>query len=192
MAVSSFVVRVAFAAVGASFTAVPVNDLLPVTVFTPSDTLVAIVKLPLALAAGVKVKPANNAFTSAVAPLALHTPVLALYVEVTLPDVAVLSAPAATLDKVRVAVWVVLSLSVITISTRFNATSSVYASDALKLVIVGAALDIVVKVATFHTIPGLSTNLTCSIWFVAELNQFCNVATLVPTVRIRSFPLLLT
>ena len=44
----------------------------------PSDTLVAIVKLPLKLAAGVKVRPASSAFTSAMAPLAVHTPVPAL------------------------------------------------------------------------------------------------------------------
>ena len=42
---------------------------------TPSLTLVAIVKLPLKLAAGVKVRPANKALTLATAPVAVHTPV---------------------------------------------------------------------------------------------------------------------
>ena len=64
-----------FVAVGASFTAVPVIVLLPVTgAATPSLTLVAIVKLLLKFAAGVNVSPASNVFTFARAPLALHTP----------------------------------------------------------------------------------------------------------------------
>ena len=41
-------------------------------------TLVAMVKLLLKFAAGVKVSAASKAFTSAIAPLALHTPVPAL------------------------------------------------------------------------------------------------------------------
>ena len=76
-AVSSVYVSAAlrFVAVGASFTAVPVIVLLPVTAAaTPSLTLVAIVKLALKLSAGVKVSPASNVLTSAIAPLALHTP----------------------------------------------------------------------------------------------------------------------
>ena len=66
-------------AVGASFTGVPVIALTPVTASaTPSLMLVAIVKLLLKFKAGVKVTPASNAFTSARAPLAVHTPVPAL------------------------------------------------------------------------------------------------------------------
>src|SRR6185503_20849688 len=62
-----------FVAVGASLTGVPVTALLPVTLSAPSLTLVAIVKLPLKLAAGVKVRPARSVFTLASAPLAVHT-----------------------------------------------------------------------------------------------------------------------
>ena len=59
-----------------SLTAVPVMDLEPVTAgATPSLTLVAMVKLPLKLAVGVKVTPARSVLTSAMAPVALHTPV---------------------------------------------------------------------------------------------------------------------
>ena len=48
LAVSSFVVTVALAAVGASLTATPVKVLLPVIAgATPSEMLVAMVKLPL-------------------------------------------------------------------------------------------------------------------------------------------------
>ena len=64
---------------GASFTAMPVMVLLPViAAATPSLTLVAIVKLLLKFAAGVKVTPASKVLTSAIAPLAVHTPVPAL------------------------------------------------------------------------------------------------------------------
>ena len=66
-------------AVGASLTGVPVIALLPVTgAATPSLTLVAMVKLLLKSAVGVKVSAASSALTSAVAPLAVHTPVPAL------------------------------------------------------------------------------------------------------------------
>ena len=64
---------------GASFTAVPVITLLPVTAgATPSDTDVAMVKLELKFAAGLKVTAASRALTLATAPLAAHTPVPAL------------------------------------------------------------------------------------------------------------------
>ena len=63
---------------GASLTAVPVIALLPVTLRLPSLTLVVMVKLLLKLTVGVKVNAASSALTSAVAPLALHTPVPAL------------------------------------------------------------------------------------------------------------------
>ena len=50
--------------------------LLPVTaVFTPSLTLVAMVKLLLKFSAGVNVSAASKVFTSALAPVAVHTPV---------------------------------------------------------------------------------------------------------------------
>ena len=75
----TFVVSLSSPAMGASLTAVPVMDLMPVTGgATPSLTLVAMVKLPLKLAAGVKFSPASSAFTSAMAPLAVQTPLVAL------------------------------------------------------------------------------------------------------------------
>ena len=52
----------------------PVMALLPLADRLPSLTLVAMVKLALKSAVGVKVRPASSAFTSASAPLALHTP----------------------------------------------------------------------------------------------------------------------
>ena len=65
--------------VGKSLTAMPLTVLIPITAgATPSETLVAIVKLLLKLALGVKVTPASKVFTLAVAPLAVQTPVLAL------------------------------------------------------------------------------------------------------------------
>ena len=70
---------IAFATTGASLTAIPVNDLLPVRAgAVPSLTLVAMVKLPLKFAAGVNVTPASRALTFATAPLAAHTPVAGL------------------------------------------------------------------------------------------------------------------
>ncbi len=69
----------ALATVGASLTATPLKLLLPVTgAATPSDTLVATVKLPLKLSAGVKVSAANRVLRLVMAPLAVHTPVAAL------------------------------------------------------------------------------------------------------------------
>ncbi len=66
--------------------------------------LALIVKALLKLGEGVKVKPANQVFTLVIAPLAFHTPVLALKVEVTVPDVDVFNLPAAILESVKVAV----------------------------------------------------------------------------------------
>ena len=63
---------------GTSLTAVPVIDFVPVTDRLPSLMLVAIVKLLLKFAAGVNVSPASSVFTSAIAPLAVQTPVRAL------------------------------------------------------------------------------------------------------------------
>ena len=66
-------------ATGASFTAIPVNALVPVMAgATPSLTLVATVKLPLKFAAGENVKPASRALTSAIAPEAVQMPLPAL------------------------------------------------------------------------------------------------------------------
>ena len=74
--------------------AVPATALTPVIgAATPSLTLVAIVKLLLKLAAGVNVRPASSVLTSAMAPLAVQTPMPALYVEVTAPEVAVFKLP---------------------------------------------------------------------------------------------------
>src|SRR5262245_17799497 len=112
---------------GASLTATPVIDLVPVTAgATPSLTLVAIVKLPLKSWVGVQVSPASNALTFATGPLAVHTPVPTTYVDVTEPDVPVFKLPAAGLDNVSVTVTVGLSTSLTTISVRFSAVSSVY------------------------------------------------------------------
>ena len=63
-------------AVGASLTAVPLITLVPVMgAATPSDTLVAMLKLALKLAVGVKVTPASSVLTLAIAPAAVQTPV---------------------------------------------------------------------------------------------------------------------
>ena len=67
------------ASTGASLTAAPVKALLPVTGdATPSLTLVAIVKAALKFVVGVKLSAASSTLTSAIAPLAVHTPVPAL------------------------------------------------------------------------------------------------------------------
>ena len=111
---------------GASLTAVPVIAFVPVTAAaTPSLTLVAMLKLLLKLAVGAKVRPASKTFTSAMAPLAVHTPVPATYVEVTVPEVVVFKLPAAVLDSVRVTVTLALSTSLTTMSARFSGVSSV-------------------------------------------------------------------
>ena len=102
----------------------PVIALTPVIAgATPSLTLVAMVKLLLKFWVGVKVTPASRVLTSAIAPVALHTP--AANVEVTVPDVPVFKLPAATFDRVRVAVTLALSTSLATMSVRFSAVSSV-------------------------------------------------------------------
>ena len=72
---------------------------------------------------GLKVTPASRVFTSAVAPLAVHTP--PTKVEVTAPDVPVVRLPAATSDKVSVTVTVALSTSVTTMLVRLSSVSSV-------------------------------------------------------------------
>jgi hypothetical protein len=82
-------------------------------------------KLPLELLPGLNVTAASSALTLPVAPLAVQTPVAALKLDVTAPDVPVESAPAAGLDSVRVAVTVALSMSVATISVRLCGVSSV-------------------------------------------------------------------
>ncbi len=126
MSLSSLPATASSTATGASFTGVPVIALLPVTgAATPSLTLVAMVKLPLKLTVGVKVSPASKVFTSAMVPDAVHTPVPALYVEVTAPDVPVFRLPAAALDKVSVTVTLALSTSLTTISVRLSGVSSV-------------------------------------------------------------------
>ena len=70
-----------------------------------------------------KVTPASKVLTLAMAPLAVHTP--PTNVEVTAPDVPVLRLPAATSDRVSVAVTFALSTSLATMLIRFNAVSSV-------------------------------------------------------------------
>ena len=106
-------------------TGVPVIFLVPVIgAATPSETLVAMVKLLLKLEAGVKVNPASKVLTLAIAPVAVQTPVPAIYVEVTAPEVPVFKLPAGGLERVSVAVTLALSTSVITISIRFKGVSS--------------------------------------------------------------------
>ena len=114
-------------AVGASLTATPVITLVPLAgpVLAASRTDVVMLKLLLKFAAGLNVTPASSAFTSATAPVAVHTPVPALYVEVTAPEVAVFNAPAAAFDSVSVAVTFGLSISLTTMSVRFSGVSSV-------------------------------------------------------------------
>ena len=110
---------------GTSFTAVPVKFLIPVIGdAVPSEILVLTVKLLLKSCVGVKITPASNVLTSAVAPVAVQIPVLETKVDVTKFDVATLKLPATVFDKVNVAVTVALSTSVITISVRFSAVSS--------------------------------------------------------------------
>src|SRR5258706_300036 len=85
--------------IGASFAGVPVTAFEPgVAASVPSVTVVAIVKLALKFVTGVKMTPASSVFTSAIAPLAVHTPVPATYVDVTAFDVPVDSEPAAGFD----------------------------------------------------------------------------------------------
>ena len=67
--------------------------------------------------------PASSVFTSAIAPLAVHTP--AAKVEVTSPEVAVFKLPAARSESVRVTVTLALSTSLTTMSVRLSAVSSV-------------------------------------------------------------------
>jgi hypothetical protein len=76
-------------------------------------------------------------FTSEIAPLADHTPLLK--VEVTAPEVAVLKVPAAVVESVSVAVRLPPSESEATISIRLSGTSSTYVSAALRLVALGEA-----------------------------------------------------
>ena len=110
---------------GRSLTATPVKDLVPDADRLPSLTLVATVKLPLKFKAGVNVNAASKVLTSATAPLAVQTPVPAFQVEVTAPDVPLFKLPAVAFDSVNVAVTVALSMSLMTISVRFRAVSSV-------------------------------------------------------------------
>ncbi len=114
-----------FVAVGASLTATPVKALDPVTEDDPSLTLVATVKFELKFDAGVNTTAASNTFTSAIAPLAVQTPVPATYVEVTAPDVPVDNEPAAGFESVSVAVNEPPSVSLATISIRLSGVSSV-------------------------------------------------------------------
>ena len=77
------------------------------------------------MALGVNVNAASKVFTLAIKPLALHTPVVALKLDVTAPDVPVFKLPAFTSDSVIVAVVVVESVSLMTMFTKFLAVSSV-------------------------------------------------------------------
>jgi hypothetical protein len=124
---------------GASFIEIPVIAFRPLIESAPSEIFVVIVKLELKLLVGVNLTPASNALTSAIAPLAVHTPVPVLYVEVTAFDVPVLNAPAEGLESVSVAVRVALSISAATISIKLSDVSSVYVSAVLILVAVGAS-----------------------------------------------------
>jgi hypothetical protein len=123
---SSVLTALGAASVGASSTGVPVIAFEPVTsAAIPSLTLVAIVKPALKFGAGVNVTPASSTLTSAIGPLAVHTPVPPVYTDVTVPDVSVLRLPAAGSLSVRVMVTLVLSTSLTTMSTRSSGVSSV-------------------------------------------------------------------
>src|SRR5688572_23536828 len=89
---------------------------------TPSETEVAMVKLPLKLSAGLKETPASRALTLAIGPLALQTP--PAKVDVTAPEMAVVSTPAAGFDKVSRTATFALSLSLIAMSVRLRGISS--------------------------------------------------------------------
>src|SRR5438128_506373 len=99
-------------------------DLTPVIAgATPSLTLVAMVKLLLKFRAGLKVTPASKVLTSAIAPLALHTPVPALFVDVTAPAVIYTISLHDALPIFRVAVMLALSTSLATMLIRLSAVS---------------------------------------------------------------------
>ena len=76
--------------------------------------------------------------TFAIVPLAVHTP--AANVEVTVPDVPVLSVPALTSESVNVTVTLALSTSLTTMFVRSSGVSSVYVSGADRFVATGAKL----------------------------------------------------
>ena len=104
----------------------PVIALEPVIgAATPSLTLVAMLKFELKFADGVNTTPASSVLTFAIAPDALQTPVAALYVDVTAPEVPVDKPPAAAFERVSVAVTDELSISDTTMSIRFSGVSSV-------------------------------------------------------------------
>src|SRR5438477_196586 len=92
---------------------------------TPSLTLVAMVKLLLKFRAGLKVTPASKALTRSEE----HTSELQSHVKLVgglLPDKkTVVRLPAATFDRVRVAVMLALCTSLATMSIRLCAVSSV-------------------------------------------------------------------
>ena len=74
-------------------------DKAVVGVEVPSLKLVAMVKVALKLEAGVKATAASAALRSANVPLAVHVPVPAVKLDVTEPNVPVVSAPAAGFDR---------------------------------------------------------------------------------------------
>jgi hypothetical protein len=122
-------------------------------VLVPSLTLVAMLKLLLKLDAGVNVTPANNAFTSASAPLALHTP--EMKVEVTEFELLVLSNPAVVFERVKVTVTLALSTSETTKFVKSSAVFCVYFSATSRLTAVGASsapVMLVVMVLVFDEI----------------------------------------
>ena len=104
---------------------VPVIALSPVAERPDgSCTRVAIVKSAKVSASGVQVTPASSVFTSATGPDADQTPLPASNVDVTAPAVAVVSAPVALLESVKVAVTVESSTSAATRSVRSSGVSS--------------------------------------------------------------------
>lgn len=115
------------------------TDFVPVIgAATPSLMLVAMVKEALKLAAGRNDTEAKRAFTVAGVPLAVQTP--SRKVELTPSIVAVDKAPAARLERERVAVTMVLSISLTTMSTRFSGVLAMNSSAAKRLVALGGSL----------------------------------------------------
>src|SRR5438477_525583 len=127
---------------------------------TPSLTLVAMVKLLLKFRAGLKVTPASKADTKTIRLQSSHMPMSYADLCVTAPEVAVVRLPAATFDRVRVAVMLALSTSLATMSIRLSVVSSVYVSSALRVVAVGALLTLSLHDALPILIAGATPSLT--------------------------------
>jgi hypothetical protein len=140
------------------------------------------------------------------APLAVHTPVPATYVEVTVPAVAVFKLPAAGVDRVKIAVTFALSTSLITRSIRFNPVFWVYVSAAFKFVALGTSFTAVTVItnvcaALVSTPPfavpplSVSTSVIVAVPLAFASAVYVNVpllATAGPTLKSAAFVLPVT